>query len=155
MASLQLSEKIRTVAKELDDAVERHDIPAVLTCFTDECSVELFGTTLHGKVQLEKALRWLYKIMGEIRFEPLTILINDEVFIGEFIFRGKKQKTEISIKATEVLIYEDYKVKILRLYLDGLQIATVMSSGFFEKSLLRMVNKKISQSLSASALTSV
>jgi hypothetical protein len=153
MTSNQSSKKIRDAAKELDDAVEQHDIPAILACFVDDCRVELFGRTFQGKIHLEKALRWLYDTVEEIRFEPITILINDEVFFEEFIFKGRKNKTEINIKGAEVLIYTDDKVKTLRLYLDGLQVATAVAKGFLEKSILQVVNKKILPGLDSASTT--
>ena len=43
MTSNRSSIKIRKVAKDLDDAVEKHDIESVLSCFLDDCEVEVFG----------------------------------------------------------------------------------------------------------------
>ena len=80
MKSNQSSIKIRKVAKDLDDAVEKHDIESVLSCFLDDCEVEVFGIVLKGKDHLKKALNWLYDMVGEIKFEPIIIMVNDDVF---------------------------------------------------------------------------
>ncbi len=47
-------------------------------------------------------------------------MIDDDVFFEEFILKGNKHGKKLEIKATEVLIYNKYKVKILKLYLDRL-----------------------------------
>ncbi len=142
MKSNQLSIKIRKVAKDLDDAVEKHDIESVLSCFLDDCEVEVFGIVLKGKYHLKKALNWLYNMVGEIKFEPIIIMVNDDVFFEEFILKGRKHDKKFEVKAAEVLIYKDYKVKTLRLYFDRLQVAKVISKGFFEKFVLNMIDKK-------------
>ena len=142
MTSNQSSIKIRKVAKDLDDAVEKHDIESVLSCFLDDCEVEVFGIVLKGKDHLKKALNWLYDMVGEIKFEPIIIMVNDDVFFEEFILKGRKHDKKFEVKAAEVLIYKDYKVKTLRLYFDRLQVAKVISKGFFEKFVLNMIDKK-------------
>ena len=142
MKSNQSSIKIRKVAKDLDDAVEKHDIESVLSCFLDDCEVEVFGIVLSGKDHLKKALNWLYDMIGEIKFEPIIIMIKGDVFFEEFILKGRKHDKKFEVKAAEVLIYKDYKVKTLRLYFDRLQVAKVISKGFFEKFVLNMIDKK-------------
>ena len=142
MTSNQSSIKIRKVAKDLDDAVEKHDIESVMSCFLDDCEVEVFAIVLKGKNHLKKALNWLYDMVGEIKFEPIIIMVNDDVFFEEFILKGHKHDKKFEVKAAEVLIYKDYKVKTLRLYFDRLQVAKVISKGFFEKFVLNMIDKK-------------
>ena len=142
MTSNQLSIKIRKVSKDLDDAVENHDIESVLSCFVDDCEVEFFGIVLRGKNHLKKVLNWLYKMVGEIKFKPIVIMVNGNVFFEEFILKGFKSDKEFEIKAAEVLIYEAYKVKTLRLYFDRLQVAKIISKGFFEKIIVNIIDKK-------------
>jgi ketosteroid isomerase-like protein len=138
----QSSIKIRKAAKELDDAVEKHDIESVLSCFKDNCEIEIFGIVLIGKDHLKKAINWLYDMVGEIMFEPITIIVDGDVFFEEFILKGNKEGKKLEVKAAEVLIYQNYKVKTIRLYLDRLQIADVIDKGFFEKFVVNIVNKK-------------
>ena len=138
----QSDDKIRKVAKKLDDAVEKHDINFILDCFLDNCEVEIFGIVLRGKVHLKKALNWLYELIGEIIFEPIVIMIDDDVFFEEFIIKGDKHGKKFEFKAAEVLIYKDYKVKSLRLYFDRLQVADIISERFFEKFIVSIINNK-------------
>jgi ketosteroid isomerase-like protein len=143
----QSDDKIRKVAKKLDDAVEKHDINFILDCFLDNCEVEIFGIVLRGKDHLKKALYWLYEMVGEIKFEPVIIMVDGDVFFEEFILKGNKDGKNYEIKATEVLIYKDYKVKTLRLYLDRLQVADAIAKGFFEKFIVKKINNKIFKNL--------
>ena len=55
MAETQLPEEIRRLAKLLDDAVESGDIETVLSCFADECVVELPGAMFEGKAGVKRA----------------------------------------------------------------------------------------------------
>ena len=142
MTSNQSSIKIRKAAQDLDDAVEKHDIEAVLSCFLDNCEIEVFGIMLTGKKHLRKALNWLYEMVGEIKFNSIIIMIHDNIFFEEFILKGFKDGKKIEVKAAEVLTYKDYKVKTLRLYLDRLQVAKVIYDGFFEKFIVDLIIKK-------------
>ncbi len=147
MTSDKLSKKIRRVAKELDDAVEKHNIESILACFLDDCEVEISGITLHGKDHLKKAIDWLYDMVGEIKFQPLVILTDGDVFFEEFVLRGNKQGKKFAINVAEVLIYKDYKVKTLRLYLDRLQVADNLVKRFFDKLIVNLINKKMLKAL--------
>ena len=73
MAENQSPEEIRRVAKLLDDAVESGDMEAVLSCFADECVVELPGVTLEGKSGVKKVLN-LKKAMTKLIMETAQMM---------------------------------------------------------------------------------
>jgi len=134
MVESPLPDEIRRVAKLLDDAVESEDTATVLSCFADECEIELPGVTLHGKAGVQKALDWMYRELGTIAFEPVTILVEGGTFVEEFVLRARKAAgPEVRAKATEVLIYKDYKVTHLRFYFDRLTLARTLARGILER----------------------
>jgi len=142
MNSNQSSIKIRKAAKILDDNIEKHEIKSVINSFDDECEIEIFGITFKGKEKLEKVLRRLYSIIGEFKFEPIVILVDNNTFFEEFNIVIKKENKEFKIKAAEVLIYKNYKVKKIRLYLDRIQISNIIAKGLFERFIVGFINKK-------------
>jgi ketosteroid isomerase-like protein len=75
----------------LDDAVEKHDIEKVLSYFSDDCEIEIFGITLRGKDRLKKALERLYKTLGKITFKPLVIMVDGDTFFEEFFVQSNKR----------------------------------------------------------------
>ena len=134
MTRRQSPDEIRQAAKELDDAVEQKDVEKALSCFADDCEVELGGVTLRGKDGVRKGLAWLYDRLGTVRFEPVTILVEGDTFFEEFVMKtGKRPGDELQTDAAEVLVYEDGKVKSLRLYLDRLALAKALAKGVVEK----------------------
>ncbi len=142
MAITQSPHEIRRVAKLLDDAVESGDTEAVLSCFADECVVELPGATLRGKAGVKKALGWMYGELGRIAFDPVTILVEGNTFFEEFLLQAKRGVgAEVRVKATEVLVYQDYKVTSLRLYFDRLALAAALAHGFLEKWIVRKIER--------------
>lgn len=142
MEGSQSPEEIRRVAKLLDDAVESGDTKTALSCFADECVVELPGVTLEGKSGVKKALDWMFNELGRITFEPVKILVEGDTFFEEFVLQGKKNTgAEVCVKATEVLTYEGYKVTHLRLYFDRLTVASALAQGVVEKWLIRKVER--------------
>ncbi|MGA1822686.1 MAG: nuclear transport factor 2 family protein [Thermoplasmatota archaeon] len=70
----------------------------------------------------------MYSTLPEIRFEPVTIMIEGNTFFEEFVAVCKlKNGKTIRSRQAEVLIYEDYKVRSLRIYFDRLDFAEAVS----------------------------
>ena len=142
-------EEIRKYARALDDAIEQRDIEAVVSCFCDDCEVQLPGITLSGKEGLRKAIGWMYGYFQEIVLVPVTIMVDGNTFFEEFVMKAKvKGDKEIEVKQAEVLVYDDdYKVRSLRLYFDGLELAEAFASSVLEKMAVRQVRKGSLQGL--------
>ena len=145
MSREQSPEKIRKYAKALDDAIEAGSIEEVMSYFCDDCEIELLGVKLTGKDGLRKAFDWMYKYLKEMVLIPVTIMVDGKTFFEEFIVKTKvKGGKEIQVKQAEVLVYDDYKVKSLRLYFDRLELAEAFVSNPVEQV---MVNQIIKASL--------
>jgi len=141
MSTEQSADEIRKVAKILDDAVENEDKELVLSCFSEDGEIEVFGLKFKGHENIRKTIDWMYQRFGQIRFRPIIIMVDGSVFFEEFILSVKPEDAEFEIKAAEVLVYEDYKIKSLRLYFDRLEIARMLSKGFFERPLINRIHR--------------
>ena len=143
MAKYLDSEKIRELAKNLDDAIENRDTEDVISHFSEICEIELLGIKLTGKEGLKKAISWIYRSLKEITLVPITIMIEGNTFFEEFFVQTKTTAgKEIQVKQSEVLIYDDeYKVKSLRLYFDRLELATAYTSNPLEKLMINRLSK--------------
>jgi ketosteroid isomerase-like protein len=138
-----ISDQIRKAAKLLDDAVEKQNIEEILSCFADDCDIELLGVKLSGKAGLRKALGRMFMYFKEISFTPVTIMIEGDAFFEEFIFRAKSRTgKDIEMKQAEVLIYDpDYQVRSLRLYFDRLEFADAITSNILERIAIKRLIK--------------
>ena len=136
-------EKIRKLAKALDDAIENRKTKEVMSYFAETCEIELLGVKLTGKEGLRKAIRWIFRYLKEITLSPITIMIEGNTFFEEFFVRTKiKEDKEIQVKQAEVLVYDDeYKVKSLRLYFDRLELAAAYTSNPIEKMMIDRLSK--------------
>jgi ketosteroid isomerase-like protein len=137
----QSADEIRRVAMVLDDALESQDKEIVLSCFCDDAELEVFGLTFKSKDAIERTIDWMYVQFGKIRFHPIVIMVDGSTFFEEFILCATLDSKEIEIKAAEVLEYEEYKIKSLRLYIDRLEIAQLLSRGGIERLLVNWVNQ--------------
>ena len=143
MESEQLPEEIQRVAMDFDKAVENKDVEQILSSFTDDCEIELLGQRLVGKEGTRKWIDWFYGHLSEVKFEPITIMVEGDTFFEEFIVKARLHNgVEISSKQAEVLRYEDYKIKSLRLYFDRLDFAEVLAKGPISKALVTKLIKK-------------
>jgi hypothetical protein len=135
-------EKIRGLAKQLDDAIEKHDVEGLVAFFSADCEVRLPGITLSGHEGLRRAIHWMYSHLGEIVLVPVTIIIQGNVFFEEFVVKARSSGADIEVRQAEVLVYDDeYKVKSIRLYFDRLELARSFSTGPIERLLVGMVSR--------------
>jgi ketosteroid isomerase-like protein len=85
---------------------------------------------------------WLYDRLGTIKFQPVTILVQGNTFFEEFVMKTQKQSgAEFQTAAAEVLVYEDYKVKSLRLYVDRVALAKALAKSFVEKWIVKKLDR--------------
>jgi len=139
----QLPEKIRRGASDLDNAIESKNIELILSSFSDDCEIELLGIKLTGKDGVRRWTDWMYKHLAEVKFVPITITVDGNVFFEEFILEGRLHNgIEVQSKQAEVLIYENYKVKNLRLYFDRLDFADSVVKGSISKAFVRKLMKR-------------
>lgn len=139
----QSPDEIRKAAKDFDTAVASKDIDRILASFTDDCEIEILGQTLDGKEGVEKWINWLHKTLKQIKFQPITTLVDGNVFFEEFIIRGRLPSgIGVKSKQAEVLVYENYKIKSLRLYFDRLDFAGAIVREPFSKVIANRIIKK-------------
>ena len=143
MEEEQLPEEIKRIAMDFDNAIEVKDRKKMLDCFADDCEIELLGLKLTGKEGALKWIDWMFRHMAEIRFEPVVIMVEGNTFFEEFIVKGTLHNgVKVESKQAEVLIYEDFKIKKLKLYFDRLDFAESVVGGLFGKRIINIIKRK-------------
>ncbi|MFX1329595.1 MAG: hypothetical protein ACFE91_15820 [Promethearchaeota archaeon] len=70
-------------------------------------------------------------------------MVEDNIFFEEFIIHVTfYQNKKLNVKMVEVLEYRDYKIKSLRLYLDRLEFADLLTKGYISKKLVKLIKKR-------------
>ena len=143
MDKANLSEDMRKVALAFDDALENKDREAILEKFTNDCEIELLSIKLHGKEGVEKWLDWLYKHIAEIKFLPITIMVEGNTFFEEYVVEVKFHDGEAArSNQAVVLVFENLKIKSLRLYFDRLDFSNAVAKDVISKTIVRELIKK-------------
>lgn len=143
MNEVQNKNKIIKLAEELDDDLESQELDKLLPYFSEDCEIEIFGLKIIGKQRLKNWLIWFFSLFDKIKFEPIIIMVEKDVFFEEFFIHVTfNQGKELSVKIAEVLEYQDYKIKSLRLYIDRLEFAEVIATGFFSKKIIKLIKKR-------------
>ena len=137
MENRQSPDEIRRVAADFDKAVENKDTEKILSSFADDCEIELLGQRLVGNAGARKWIDWLYKHLNEVRFEPI-IIVAEEFTVKARLYSGAGIKSQ----QAEVLLYENYKIKSLRLYFDRLDFAESVNGSPFGKIVVNQIVKK-------------
>ena len=143
MDKANLSEDMRKVALAFDDALENKDHQAILEKFTDDCEIELLSIKLNGKEGVEKWLDWLYKHIAEIKFLPITIMVDGNTFFEEYVAEAKFHDGEQArSNQAVVLVFENLKIKSLRLYFDRLDFSNAVAKDVISKTIVKELVKK-------------
>lgn len=131
---------IREAAERFDREMEGWDMDAILASFADDCEIRLLGVRLQGKEGVRRWLAWLRRFIKEIRFEPLTIMVDGNTFVEEFIVRARFQDGgHAESRQAVVLVYEGEKIKSLRLYFDRLDFAGAVAIDFIRRSIVQKI----------------
>jgi len=143
MNESQDKSRIEQVAADLDTDLESKMIERVLPYFAEDCVIEIFGLKLKGITDLKKWLKWFFDLFDTIKFEPIVIMVEDNIFFEEFIIHVSfKNTNKLSVKVAEVLEYKNLKIKSLRLYLDRLEFAEAFPVGFLDRKIIKLIKKK-------------
>jgi len=143
VATEKSTDEIRRVAVALDNAIENKDPDAVIACFADDCEIELLRHSLVGKAGVKKWFSWLFKNIWQIKFQPVKIMTEGNTLFEEFIIRARlRSGSEVKSKQAEVLIFENDKIKSLRLYFDRLDFADTLTKDPVSKAVLSRIIKK-------------
>lgn len=133
-----MKDSIIKLAKDFDDAIETSDITRIIPYFHEECTIELLGSTLEGREGAQKWLEWMFKHLSSMRFEPVVIMVEGNVFFEEFIVHGiLNDGGKVRSKQAEVLVFENSLVKSLRLYFDRLDFADAVASGWLTRKIIK------------------
>lgn len=140
MRRQQSTKRIRDLAKGLDDAIERRDVPSIVAAFAKDCQIELFGMALHGKAGVRSWLNWFYGKLKWVKLTPITIMIQGDTFFEEFLVEAElKNGARVKANQSEVLVYEGSEVKSLRLYFDRLEFAEAIAGDPWSRSLVKKI----------------
>lgn len=143
MPQKQSTDEIRRVAMALDNAIENKSLDAVLSCFADDCEIEMLRHSLYGKAGVKKWFNWLFKNIWQIKFQPILIMAKGNILFEEFIIRARLQSgPEVKSKQAEVLVFEKDRIKCLRLYFDRLDFADTLTKDPVSKAVVSRVIKK-------------
>ena len=138
-----LSEEKRKVAMAFAKALERKDLQAAVDMFVDDCEIELLGVKLLGKECARKWLNWIYTHVAEIKFLPITIMLEDNTFFEEYFVEAKfHDGEEARSKQTVVLVFENLKIKSLRMYFDRLDFSSSVAKDIISKTIVGELVRK-------------
>ena len=143
MVGVYSSEEIHNVAMSFDKALEKKDMQAIIETFADDCEIELLGVKLFGKAGAKKWFSWLYKHVSEMKLIPVTVMIEGDIFFEEYIVKAKfYDEEEASSSQAEVLVFENLKIKSLRMYFDRLDFSRSVAKNVISKTIVRQLVKK-------------
>ncbi|NHJ87562.1 MAG: nuclear transport factor 2 family protein [Asgard group archaeon] len=139
----QTAEGIKKVAMDFDNSIEKMNIDELVDFFADNCEILLLSVKLEGKDGARKFFEWLFENVVKLKFEPTNITIDGDVFFEEFtVFAKLHDGSSITSHQAEVLVYENYKIKSLRLYFDRLDFANAIASDFISKGIIKTLIKR-------------
>lgn len=124
---MQSEASIRQAGAVLDVALEAPDLDQVVTCFAEDCVVELLGVRIAGHDGVRRWLGWVFGHVERIQLTPRLISVDGDQLIEEFAVEavlpdGKRLHSGWA----EFLTYQDDLVTSLRLYFNPLDFAPAL-----------------------------
>jgi ketosteroid isomerase-like protein len=143
MEAKQSSDKIRRAAATFDRAIENRDIEGILAGFAGDCEIELLRQHLVGKEGVRKWIAWMYRNVRQVKFQPVIIMVKGNTLFEEFIVRARLHSgIEVKSKQFEVSVYDNDKIKSLRLYFDRLDFAESATKDPISRAAVSRIIKK-------------
>jgi ketosteroid isomerase-like protein len=125
MGNEKRENRIVQVAIKFDNDLESRNLDRLPSYFSDDCQIELLGTTLKGKAGVRKWLEWLFENMQEIRLVIINVIVKDNVLFEEYALNAiTADGSKIQSRHAEVLEFDDCnKIQKLKLYFDRIDLA--------------------------------
>jgi ketosteroid isomerase-like protein len=140
---VQSSEAILKAALNLDEAIEKWDIEAVLSKFSVDCEIELLGLKLDGRDGVKKWIEWQFKHVSKIDFIPIIKMVSGDTFFEEYVVKANLHDgEEIQSKQAVVLQFKNKLITSLRLYFDRLEFADAVAKDIISKTIVKELVKK-------------
>ncbi len=137
------NQRIEDISAKFDAVLEQRDIDAALSFFHPDCEIQILNQTLIGLDGARSWLHWLYQQAPKLHFKPIVIISEGNIFYEEFLVivslpNGKM----IRSRQAETLIYENDKIKSLRIYFDPLDFAELVTKDPISKFIVKQIKKK-------------
>ena len=143
MHKIRSSDEIREIAMAFDKALERKDLQAITEKFADDCEIELLGVKLLGKEGAKKWFNWLHKHVADLKLLPVTIMVDGNTFFEEFTVEATfHDSKKVRSNQAEVLVFENLKIKSLRIYFDRLDFSSSVAKDVISKTIVKQLVKK-------------
>ncbi|MCK5046411.1 MAG: nuclear transport factor 2 family protein [Candidatus Heimdallarchaeota archaeon] len=139
----QTPDGIKSAAMDFDNAIEKMNVDELVEFFTDDSEIIILGDVLKGKAGARKFFDWLFANVIKIKFESVNIMVENDIFFEEFIVKAKlPDGTSVVSNQAEVIVYENYKIKSVRLYFDRLDFANAIATDFISKGIIKTIIKR-------------
>ena len=143
MVDVYSSEEIRKVAMVFDKALENKDLQAIVERFADDCEIELLSVKLVGKEGAKRWFNWLYEHVADLKLLPVTIMVEGNTFFEEFTVEATfHDSKKVRSNQAEVLVFENLKIKSLRIYFDRLDFSSSVAKDVISKTIVKQLVKK-------------
>ncbi len=112
-------ETMHEITLRIDRASEAKDTVTILSCFHENCEIDIPGKKIKGKNEAKKWTEWIYSYFAELRIIPENGFVGGSLFFRKFTLKATLHDgSEISSKQAGVLEFDDQKIKSLRLDFD-------------------------------------
>jgi hypothetical protein len=144
MASGQQQDETRKAVKRFSECVEKKNVDAILSCFSDSCEIEFLNVKLKGKHGAREWIKWLYGHMSELKYEPVLSMADENGFLMEYVLEGTLHNgIKIKSRQAQIFVFDgDYKIENFRYYFDRLDFVESAINRIMAKSLKMAFNQK-------------
>ncbi len=144
------SARIKSIIRNMLDAYNKKDLTSMLSFFADDATYIRSEGTFRGKEEIKRYYTWNYSNYSEATLSEKAIVVEGDRAVLEWAFEGTSVRgggKKAHLQGLDLFEFKNEKVQEVHIYQDRLLTAKQLASGWFEKTIISAVVKRMEKGL--------
>ncbi len=145
--------RIKSIIRNMLKAYNNRDLTSVLSFFADDATYIRSEGTFRGKEEIKRYYNWSYSNYSEIKLVEKVIIVEGDRAVLEWALEGTSVMgggKKAQLQGLDLFEFKNGKVQEVHIYQDRLLVAKQLASGWFEKTIINGVLKRMEKGLGSS-----
>ncbi len=132
------------------EAYNKKDLTSVLSFFADDAAYVRSEGTFRGKEEIARYYTWSYSNYSEVLLKEESIIVEGDMAVLEWSLEGTSVRgggKNAQLQGLDLFEFKNEKVQAVHIYQDRLLVAKQLASGWFEKTIINGVVKRMEKGL--------
>ncbi len=149
--SLESTERtpIKSIIRNMLQAYNKKDLTSLLSFFADDATYIRSEGTFRGKEEINRYYTWSYSNYSEVSLIEKGIIVEGDRAVLEWALEGTSVRggKKAHFQGMDLFEFKNEKVLEVHIYQDRVQVAKQLASGWFEKTIVNGLVKRMEKGL--------